>query len=206
MLLVLQQQPTKLQFKKLVTSKILDFWHSKILEDIEQKRSLRFLRGNFLPLGKGPHPLWLSCGDSESAIEAAIINAKILSGRYRDDYLISKWNSNTSGCCMSKNCSFFPGDVTHYLSGNCSALSSQLNLTLTCSLNILSHFPYLVEPVISARRKSAEEWAAFLLNPITNPQLIKISQEFDPTAIWPVFRLTRAYIWTMHRERMNSIE
>ena len=127
-ILVLVSPPTKLRFNKLVRNKVLEYWHSKLLNDMETKSSLKFLKASFLPLGVGPHPLWLSCEGSQTAIAAAVIQATIITGRYRDDYLVSKWNPQYTGNCS--NCNFFPGDVTHYLSGNCPSLSSQLQITL----------------------------------------------------------------------------
>ena len=144
--------------------------------------------------------MWPSCEGSESAIAAAKIQAKILSGRYRDDYLISKYK-DTTGCCTLGSCDHFPGDVTHYLSRDCPALSSQLNTTLENYLEILTEFPVLMSAVLSALSQSNQDFVTFIVDPFYHPLVIPIRQELGPQSVWPLLRLSRAYIWTMHRER-----
>ena len=169
---------------------------------MKEKSSLRFLRAEYLPIGSGPHPLWLSCGSSPSAIEAAVIQAKILTGPYRDDYLCSKWDNQSGNCKM---CNFFPGDCLHYLSGTCSYLSEALSQTLQHSLDILSTTPLLLDTVLSSLQQPSDQWVKFILDPSTDRNVIKIKQEFGVRAIWPLFRLSRAYIWSMHRQRMRYL-
>ena len=123
----------------------------------------------------------------------------------RDDYLISKFK-NTSGCCTLESCNFFPGDVVHYLSGACPALSRQLSVTLDNSLKSLSEYPFLIDPVLTAFSKSPEEGTEFLLDPHSNVLVIPIRQLYGSEAIWPLFKLSRAYIWCMHRERSKLME
>ena len=147
--------------------------------------------------------MWLSCEGSKSAIEAAKVQAIILSGRYRDNYIMSKFNRENSGCCSM--CYYYPGNVQHYLSGLCPALSSQLHTCLQHSLNILSNTPYLLESLYSAISKSAEDWIYLIADPATNSDVIKIRQHYGSKSIWPLFRLSRAYIWCMHCERTKLI-
>ena len=162
------------------------------------KPSLKYLRPQFLPLGKGPHPLWVSCGSSGSAVRAATIVARIISGRYRDDKLVSRWK-NTSGACSM--CSYVCGDTVHLLSGECPPLQIALNSTLNHSLILLrDSCPELVSPVVSALRKGALEWATFILNPSTTKEVIRLVQEHGSQFIWPLFRLSRAFVWCMHKE------
>ena len=47
---------------------------------------------------------------------------------------------------------------------------------------------------------------AFILDLYTDPLVIKIRQEFGPEMVWPLFRLSRAYVWTMDRERNKLME
>ena len=128
----------KEQFRKLVKSKVLEFSHKKLCASVLQKSSLIFLRAEFLPLTSGPHPLWESCGSSRSAIKAAKIQAIILSGRYRDFKLLSKFNEGDSETCKLPGCSAPVGDCTHLLSGECLALKDALSLTLNYSLFLLT--------------------------------------------------------------------
>ena len=197
--------PPKNVFKNLVRKRILDYWHKKLVQDSKTKSSLCFLQAEFLPLGAGPHPPWLSCESSPTANRAAIIMAHIISGRYRDDYLSSRWDGG-SNCCRLPNCGFFPGDCSHYLSGSCPALKDALLATLQHSLDSLSETPYLISPLISAWQQSSDDWSKFITDPSCNPQVIKIKKDLGPKSIWPLFKVSRAYIWTMHELRLKHQE
>ena len=199
-LLILCNPPPKFLLKKLVRKKILDFFHKQIIEATRSKSSLKFLRSEYIPLGSGPHPMWLSFGSSSSAVQAATIVAQIISGKYKDDYLCSKWN-NSSGSCSY--CNFYPGDCVHYLSGKCPALSYQLQTTLDNCIQFFPTFPDILSPVLDAYGKSALEWSIFILDPIFSPSVIKLKQEYGFESVQPLMRLSRAYVWTMHRERMK---
>ena len=198
---ILLNPPDKIKYNQYLRKRIYDFWHSKLINQMSSKSSLKFLRGAFLPLGCGPHPLWLSCEGSPTAIAAAELQAKILTGRYRDDYLVSKWKSSSDGACSL--CDFFPGDISHYLTGDCPALAEQLKKTLSHSFSYLSHYPTLLQTALTVYNSSRLEFAAFIADPSTNPLVIKLRQEFGSKFVWPLFRLSRAYILCMHRERQR---
>ena len=159
-------------------------------------------RGNFfktfLPIGRRPHPIWTSCCGSQSAVKAATVQARILSGRYRDDLFVSRYSQGDGSCSF---CSFYPGDYVHLLSGTCPSLAPALKLSLQNSIRILSDWPLLLSPVLSSLSKSPEEWAQFVVHPTVNSEVIRVSQELGEEATYPLYKFCRAYIWCMHRTR-----
>ena len=100
----------------------------------------------------GSEAVWplFSCEGSPTATKAVILQAQAMSGRYRDDYLMSKWHGATD-CCRLPNCGFYPGDLVHFLSGSCPALRDALSNTLQHSLDGLTNTPYLIPPIVSAK-------------------------------------------------------
>ena len=141
---------------------------------------------------------------SKSLIEAATIQAIILSGRYRDDYLTAKFSRQNQGHCLM--CGYYPGNVSHYLSGACPTLATQLQSCLDRCFQFLSLTPYLLPPVYSALNNDADDWVGLVVDPSTNKEVIKIRQYFGDQSIWPLFRLSRAYIWCMHCERRKFMD
>ena len=128
----------------------------------------------------------------------------MLSGRYRDFKLCSKWDNGLESCRLP-GCNFPIGDVQHFLSGECPALRNALVSSLTNSLRTLqASFPFLVPPVLSALRRGSLEWSKFVLDPSTDVTVISLKQEHGPTVVWPLFRLSRAFVWSMQREIENS--
>ena len=191
----------KSSFKKLVKAKVSHYWRNYYILTIKTKPSLHFIRSEFLPFGCGPHPLWLSCGSSASAVKAATVQARVLAGKYRDDKVLSKFDMSLAGKCTLLGCDFFPGDCTHWLSFECPALSAVLISTLNNVLKVLRPWPLLLDVVYDALSKSNEEWASFVVDPSTYPSVIVLKQQFGEQSIWPLFKLSRALIWCFHREQ-----
>ena len=126
---ILVDPPPKLQLKCLIKKRVLSYYHRTLVSSSKLKSSLRFIKGDFLTLGQGPHPIWSSCKGSDSSIKAAIVHAKIFSGRYRDDHYLSKYSPDYDGSCSMPGCSSPVGDWVHWLSFKCSYLSNDLNST-----------------------------------------------------------------------------
>ena len=103
------------------------------------------MRLSFLPLGRGAHPMWWTCYSSSSAVWAATVMAKMLSGRYRSCWLRRHWTQE-SGACRLPGCGQVPGDVAHLLSGECPALQPYLATTLQHLSEMLAPHPHLLHP------------------------------------------------------------
>ena len=135
--------PTKKTFKSDVKTAIFSFWRDTLIDEAKSLTSLRYMRLSFLPLGRGAHPLWWTCYSSPSAVRAATVMGKMLSGRYRSCWLRRHWTQE-SGACRLPGCGQVPGDVAHLLSGECLALQPYLATTLHHLYDMLDHLlPFL---------------------------------------------------------------
>ena len=75
----------------------------------------------------------------------------------------------------------------------------------TIILMMLSTFPDLLSCLKSAILGDPLEFVGFILDPSTQPDVIKISQESGQEHIWPLFRVSRAFIWSMHKNRLKLL-
>ena len=125
---ILVSPPPKMEFKAKVKAAIRSFWHAHLARESASLPSLRYLRIPFLPLGAGPHPVWWTCGSSASAVRAATVQSKMLSGRYRSCWLRRHWTGE-SGTCRLPGCGQVPGDVPHLVGAR------------PCSHTLLPHCP-----------------------------------------------------------------
>ena len=166
--------------------------------------SLLFLRPSFIPLGRGAHPLWTTCGSSPTAVRAATVQARMLSGRYRTDWLQRHWIGE-SGACRLPSCSSPRGDLPHLLSGTCPALAQTLAGTLHYWRDCLSNLPHLLPPVQAALQATPEGLTTFLLDPSTDPGVISLVQLHGTNIIDIYFRLSRSWIWAAHRRRLQLL-
>ena len=194
---------SKKEFNSLIKKNITTHWYEKLCQHVKNLPSLKFLCCAFLPLGGSPHLIWTTCGSSPSAVRSASVQAQLLSGRYRSDYLMSKW-SGDSGACTLPGCNKYPDDIVHLLSGDCTSLRAVLVLNLTHGISSLLPFPQLLSAVRTALEGDSEIWVQFLLDPFTDPQIIKIKQDFGLCAVKPILTFTCSYIWCMHRNRMRK--
>ena len=138
---ILVNPPSKLHLKKLFQPKIIEFWHTELSKQAAAKPSLQFLSCPFLPLGSGPHPIWLSCRSSKSAVKMATVQAKMISGRYRTDALTSKWTGGNARCLLP-GCNGQKGDLFHLLSGACPAIYPSLSIAISRGLMALQSHPH----------------------------------------------------------------
>ena len=198
---VLQDSPSKFSFSKQVRTAITAFWHDKLCKEAAGKISLKFLRCEFLSLGKSPHPIWTSCV-STSSIRSATIQMKCLLGTYRCDAVTAKWSGKEPTCSLP-GCSGPIGDISHLLSGNCHALRDKLGIAIRNGLALLKPFDILYNAVLTALSFPSEDWLFFLLDPSSSPLLIPHRQQFGLTSLNPVFRFSRSVIWAMHREHLR---
>ena len=92
---LLLMPPTKCMYKKLVKSKIIDYWESKLRGEalILKENSLKYFQADFMSLTT-PHLIWSTCGSNPYEVHKAVIQAKIISGRYVTDKLSRYWTQN----------------------------------------------------------------------------------------------------------------
>ena len=203
-LVTLVSPPLKSRYKSMVKSAVRGFWHAFLVSKASSLPSLRYLRTAYLPLGQGPHPLWWSCLSSPTAVRAATVQAKMLSGRYRSCWLRRHW-TDESGACRLNNCGNIPGDIAHIISGECPALQPILTQTLSNICDILAPHPLLLPPVTAALQSDSEAFTTFILDPSTDKQVIRLVQQQGPEVLLPLFRASRAWIWAAHRTRMRLL-
>ena len=101
-LTLLEAPLTKLRFKKLVKSKIVDYWEQRLRAEAKPLTSLEYFKPEYMSLTR-PHPIWWSAGCNPFEISKAVNQSRMLSGRYRTRQLTSNWSA-VSSCCPSSSC------------------------------------------------------------------------------------------------------
>ena len=166
-----------------------------------------FCLGKFCP----PGTVWPSqyCLGGGALFQAILARGAISAGGqsvllHRDFKLLSKWDNGLESCRLP-GCNFLVGDVEHLLSGDCPALRDALATTLSSSIKILQdESPLLVPPIFSALNRGSFGWTQFVLDPSVDVNVIKIKQMFGSQYVWPLFRMSRAYVRCMHREKSRK--
>ena len=197
-LLVLQSPPTHYQWKTLTKNKVLDWWQTKFRGVAEHMDSLEFFNPSFMSLST-PHPLWTTAG-SPFEVSKAVVTARMLSGRYRTDKLMSNWNSsNQAGLCRLPGCDGQVGTLSHILL-HCPALLEARAKAISHWSAFLVPRPWLF-PVVSHHTIGGDQLQLqFLLDPSVLPLVISSSKTM-PEILSSCFYLARTWNFTIHLTR-----
>ena len=202
----LVSKPTKLQVKKVTKSAVLEYWIAQLREKAESLSSLKYLRTKFLGLTRC-HPLYWSCGSSPWEIEMATSQARLLSGRYRVEALSGHWVPwNTEGMCTLPECwktdDAHNGSIESFLL-SCPSLSSTRANLGEFKYNFLETNPDLLPLVTQCMTIDPVQ---FWLDCSTMPQVISYVQKCGHSVLFKLFKLTRHYCHTLHKQRISLLK
>ena len=197
-LLILQSPPTHFYWKKLTKLKVLDWWQTKFRGEIDTLTSLEFFQPSYMSLSS-PHPLWTTAG-SPFEVRKATISARMLSGRYRTDYLARHWSkTNPEGLCRLPGCNNELGTLQHILL-TCPALTDARAKAISHWSSFLVPRPWLFPLVDHYSLGEEQHFLQFLLDPSVLPPFISASK--SNCEILPAcFYLARTWNFTIHLTR-----
>ena len=147
----------------------------KLRAEASQLQSLDFFKTDFMSLSS-PHPLWLTSTQNPYEINKAVVQARMLSGRYRTEALCRFWSSNPNGFCLLPACSELQTkeDVTHMLI-TCPSISATRNRLRTLLKNFSTKHP-VVFPAVSTFLDSSDSifQTQFIIDCSTIPEIIRL--------------------------------
>ena len=148
-----------------------------------------------------PHPILWTPRANPHEVCKAVVQLKMLSGRYRIAALTKHWGTNRTGCCPAPGCSeseTLPHlllDCPHYNQSRAKLRrlwkSSSNSTLLTLLLEILDSSP--------------TTQVQFILDASVNPKVILLVQTHGQDILLPLFHLTRTWCYTLHRERRKLL-
>ena len=204
---LLQSPPSKLVYKRLVKSKIVDHWEIVLREEAEilKEKSLKYFRPEYMSLTK-PHPLWLTCGTNPYEVHKAVIQAKMLSGRYVTDQLSRYWTPNKAGLCTIPGCTGQDFGSLEHLLLLCPALSDTRGRIIELWLRVASENSEILEIIHSMLNgQKVKTIMQFLLDCSCFPEVVSLRQTSGLQLVTHLFYLTRSWCYSIHRARMNKL-
>ena len=206
--LVLLKSPTsysKVSYKKLVQQKITDYWEKLLRAEADHLESLEYFNPNYMSLSK-PHPIFLSAYSSSYEIVKATVQAVFLSGRYRTERLSRFWLKNPDGFCLSSSCDGLQiqEDLPHILL-NCRSLAPTRAKLAAFTLHYARLNPEVSDIVLTFTNPHHPQFIQFLLDCSSMPQVIFFAQKYGNTALYKLFKVTRAWCYSLHRDRLKSL-
>ena len=156
-----------------------------------------------------PNPLWKSCSSVPYEVQKAVVQSRMLSGRYRDDRLARHFSPNSTGECLVCLANGVPnppwGDLPHILL-HCPALSGKRALLDKYWHDETSKDSVCRQIVDCFEAKPENYKMQFLLDSSTLPDIIRATQIHGSDVQRIIFKLTRTFCYSLHRERLQKLD
>ena len=204
-LTVMSHPPTSSQYKTLVKKRITDYWETILRSEADSTilSSLKYFQPHFYSLTK-PHPLWLTAGASPYQVTKALVQAKMLSGRYRTERLMRHWSKNKDGNCLLPSCDGLSEDLEHILV-TCKSLSVTRQSLASFTKDYAIRFPQIASIVQFYCSPTNPQFVQFLLDCSCLPDVIVTAQMFGEDILHHLFRITRTWCYSLHRSRLKLL-
>ena len=184
--------PTKASFKKHVKEQVMNYWENYFKDEAARLSSLSYFVTSTCSL-RAPHNVWLTATNSFECRKASIV-AKMVSGRFRTEYLTRHWSKNTQGYCLADTCTEPVGTLEHLLI-HCPALSSVRERMWNMFFERSVMFPALYSFLLELERSLPEIQVQFLLDPSAFPEVMEIWELCGQQAVNHVYYLTRTFVY-----------
>ena len=201
-LLLLQNPLSKEAFKKLSRSMIIDHWEVKLRQEASPLISMTAFKPQYHYLAK-PHPILWTAGPNPYEVSKAIIQCRMLSGRYRTELLSSHWSSNRLGYCLNSECSEVPETLEHILLWCPSYHEKRVKLRALSLANTDSTVDQFVSKVLDG---TPSLFLQFLLDASVFPEVICLVQMYGDQPLKTLFHITRTWCFTIHKERASILQ
>ena len=201
-LLLLDSPPTKLSFKFLIKQKIIAHWEDKLKDEASRLPSLHYFLASRCTLSY-PHSIWRAASHHSSfENRKSSILARMMSGRFKSEYLTRHWSSNKEGFCQAEMChrAGTRGDLEHLLV-HCPGLATVRVKLWEMFYDHSVQFPAFLDFLLKLEKSPPEYLMQFLLDPEAFPEVIEMWELFGPLFMEHVYYLTRTYTYCVYREK-----
>ena len=149
-----------------------------------------------------PHPILWTAGSNPYEVSKALIQCKMLSGRYRSEVVASHWSPNTHGFYLAPTCIQVPENLEHILLYCPSYQPLRAKLV---NLWQVTRMPPITNIISSALAQGGKNLVQFLLDPSTHPLVIRLYQEYGQEPMKIIFYLTRTWCFSIHKSRAKLL-
>ena len=199
---LLQYPLSKSRFKALAKKQVITYWEDHLLEESSRLSSLSYLDVTYFSLQK-TCLMWNMAGSSPFENSKALVVARMLSGRYRTEYLTRHWTpANSNGLCLAVTCQNLIGNLTHLLI-ECPSLYSVRRKMILLWIKKTASCSLLGPIFLSILFSTPEEITQFILNPLSNKKVQAIAQDGPEPQLQMIFYLTRTYAYYLSKEKEN---
>ena len=204
-LLAVPPPHTKDGFKSLAKKHVINYWEIKLRMEARNLSSLKYFQPQFMSLSR-PHHIFLSAGSSPYEVVKAGVQATFLSGRYKTERLCRHWSENKEGLCMLPSClgKHLIEDERHILL-ECGFLATTRIRLSQFTINHIKKFPIIKDILLNFTNPENPRYCQFLIDCSSIPEVITLSQKYGQTSLNQLFKVTRTWCYSLHRERLKAL-
>ena len=147
-----------------------------------------------------PHPLYPTAGSSPYEVTKTGVQALFLSGRYRTEQLSRHWTNNPEGFCLCPSCEGLglKDDLEHILL-YCGSLSPT-----RFTINYAKTVPVLSDTILDLTKPTQPLFFQFLLDCSVIRHVISLVQVLGEDVLHHLFKVSRTWCYSLHRERLKG--
>ena len=137
----------------------------------------------------------------------ATVQARMLSWRYRTERLARYWSKNPHGVCLLPSClaSGVHETLTHILLECPSLNPARCNLQ-TFTVCFMQQLPSDIQEILSEYCAPLHSRSPqFLVDCSSLPEVIQAVQKSGDSVLHHLFRVTRTWCYTLHKERLRLL-
>ena len=190
---IYDQPVSKYQWKKIVKTKVTEYWYNKICNDAEDKTTLKYLNTKICYFGR-LHPLWSRTPYTKIDIPKACVKARMLTSRYHTQEDLNKYRRTNDPCLLCKK---DPENLLHML-----FLCPELQLTR-------NNYVHKLQDIITDI-STPENWTYIagnddlLLKLILDPTTPEVN--CPQTEVYQIEALTRSMVFALHAARTSLLK
>ena len=186
-------------FKRKVKSAVIKYWEDTLRHEAASLDSLHL----FVPTNcnlQQPHPLWTTAGSNSFECHKSIVLAKMISGRFRTEYLSRHWTSNKEGYCQLETCSEEVGNLEHLLI-SCPGLEqvrSRMREMILSRTRLLFPLKVFIARIFESPPAIQMQ---FLLEPLAFNLISHFCELYGQTVLVLVYYCVRTYVYYVFRQK-----
>ena len=150
-----------------------------------------------------PHPVWWTAGSNPYEVSKAIVQCRMLSGRYRTQKLSSHWSEYGDSSCPSPFCTQVVESLEHILLHCPSYALARANIQT--KVELIQHTA-VASLVTASLSRPPEYLLQFLLDASVLQETRSLVQLHGENTLFIIFNITRTWCYSVHRDRLKLLE
>ena len=188
----------KEKFKRLVKSKILEYWQALLRAEAAPMSSLMYFKPELYSLSRA-HYMWTTAAGHPFESSKSTVLAKMVSGRFRSEALCRHWSANRHGYCRAPSCHQVYGTLEHLLV-SCPALDTIREGLYSMWLERSVMFPALHSTIRDVLDSNEATKVQFILEPLAFPLLFHCFKIHGQRFIEQLSYLIRTFAFSIDKE------